>query len=382
MLRSKLARRLALAALPILAAAALAYGVLLRPREVAAVAVAEGAVVRRVTGPGTVQARVPVTLAARTSAQVVALHADQGDLVRRGQLLAVLDDRDLAARRAAAAASRDAVASNIRAAEAALEKAQAELELSRAKQRRDAEVFRSGFISQAALDSSSAALRAAEASLDNAKAALDARRNEARVVGHESQYADTLWSHTRVVAPIDGLVIQRSVEVGTMVVPASPMFRLVDPATVWVTMRVDESVLGQVAIGMPARIRLRTGEEIPGRVARIAHQSDAATRELAVDVAFDRPPGRIAIDQEAQVAIVAGNSKGLVVPASAILRLPDQRAGVMVVREGRARLQPIATGASDGERVLVADGLAAGEAVLADPRAAKPGQRVRPAAAR
>jgi RND family efflux transporter MFP subunit len=181
---------------------------------------------------------------------------------------------------------------------------------------------------------------------------------------------------------MDGLVIQRSVEVGTMVVPGSPILRLVDPTTVWVTMRVDESVLAQVGVGMPASIRLRTGEEIPGKVARIAHQSDAATRELEVDVAFDRPPARIAIDQEAQVTIRTGSSKGLVVPAGAILRLPDQRAGVLVVREGRARLQPVATGPSDGERVLIAEGVAAGEAVLADPRTAKPGQRVRPAAVR
>jgi len=380
--KSKLARRLTLAALVLAAGATLAYRVFLHPREVVAVAVAEGAVARRVTGPGTVQARVPVTLAARTSAQVVALHADQGDLVRRGQLLAVLDDRDLAARRAAASASRDAVASNIRAAEAALAKSQAELGLARAKQRRDAEVFRSGFISQAALDASNAALRAAEAAFENAGAALDARRDEARVVGHELQYADALWSHTRIVAPLDGLVIERSAEVGTMVVPGSPIFRLVDPATVWVTMRVDESVLGQVGIGMPAEIRLRTGEQIPGKVARIAHQSDAATRELDVDVAFDRPPARIAIDQEAQVTIHAGNSTGLTVPAGAILRLPDQRPGVMVVRAGRAQLRPLATGASDGERVLVTQGLAAGDTVLADPRAAKPGQRVRPAALR
>jgi RND family efflux transporter MFP subunit len=370
--------RLLLWALPLPLAAALAYGALLRPQPVPIVAVAEGAVALRITGPGTVQARIPVTVSARTSAQVVALHADQGDRVRRGQLLARLDDRDLAARRAAAAASRDTVAANIRAAEAALEKARAELELARARNERDAEVHAAGFISQAAFDASASTLRAAEAAVANAAALLEARRNEARVVAHESQYAEAMWSHTRVVAPMDGIVIQRSAEVGSMVAPGTPIFRLVDPATVWVAMRVDESVVGRVAPGMPARIRLRTGEELAGTVARIARQSDAATRELEVNVAFDTPPARFAIDQEAEVAILAGDSKGLVVPVAAIVR-HEGKPAVLVVRDGRAVQHAVSTGASDGARVIITEGLAAGEPVLADPGAVRTGARVRAA---
>src|SRR5688500_4317727 len=87
-------------------AAALGAGSLLRNDAAEPVTVAQGEVELRVAGPGTVQARVPVTISARMSAQVVSLHADHGDLVKRGQLLAVLDDRDVAAERAPAAAAR------------------------------------------------------------------------------------------------------------------------------------------------------------------------------------------------------------------------------------------------------------------------------------
>jgi len=260
----------------------------------------------RISGPGTVQARVTVTVSARVSAQVVAMHADHGDHVKRGQLLAVLDDRDLAAKRAAASAGADTVARNVAAAEATFAKAQADLELARNRQARDLELSRAGFLSPSAYDSSSLGLKAAQAGLDNAAALLAARRSEARAVGQDAQYADAAWSHTRITAPMDAIVIQRSAEVGAMAVPGAPLFRLVDPATLWIAARIDESLVGQIEEGMPATIRLRSGGEYAGRVARISRQSDAATRELEVNVAFDSPPARFAIDQEAEVSIVPG----------------------------------------------------------------------------
>src|SRR3989304_1250146 len=97
---------------------------------------------------------------------------------------------------------------------------------------------------------------------------------------------------------------------------------------------------------MPASIRLRPGETLSGKVARIARQSDAATRELEVNVAFDAPPERFAIDQEAEVTISAGEEKGIVVPVAALVQ--DQgKQGVLVVRGGRAEVQGVQTGAAE-----------------------------------
>jgi len=366
----------AIAAIVVVAAAG--YWIFLRGVAVETVAVAEGTVPVLVQGPGTVQARVPVTLSARITATVVALNADQGSKVRKDELLATLDDRELAAKRSVANQSQETVKRNVEAAEAALAKTRADLELARAKHRRDQELFEVGYISRSALDSSVAGLRAAEAGVDNAEAVLAARRSEVRGVEQEARYAETVLSHTRIVAPMDGIVIQRLVEVGATVVPGTPLFKVVDPATVWVTARIDESVVGRLVPGLPARIRLRTGEEVAGKVARIAHQSDAATRELEVDVAFDTPLERFAIDQEARVTIRAGEEQGVVVPVGALLNAKDGHA-VLLVRDGRAASQPVQTGASDGERVIVKSGLAAGDVVITDPQRVKPGARVRSA---
>ncbi len=369
----------ATAAVAVVALGAFAYVRFLRAVEVPIVAAAQGSVAVRVIAPGTVQARVPVTLAARITATVRQLDADVGDAVRRGQTLAVLDQRDLAARRGVVGGQHEAVARNVRAAQAAVAKAQAELELARSRQRRDAELLRTGFVSPSVLDASDAALRAAEANLDNARAALAAREAEAQALAQELRYADTVLSFARIVAPMDGVIIARLVEVGATVVPGTPIFRMVDPATLWIAARVDESVVGRIRTGQRASIRLRTGEALAGGVARIARQSDAATRELEVNVAFDTPPARFAIDQEAEVTIDTGGEDGIVVPQAALTRDSEGVRGVLVVVDGRTRFRPVETGSADGERVLIRNGLAAGERVVARAQGVRANVRARAA---
>ncbi|MBS1215799.1 MAG: efflux transporter periplasmic adaptor subunit [Proteobacteria bacterium] len=375
---SKFRVALAGAALAVAAAVAVAWMVL-RAAPVETQIAAEGVIPVQITGPGTVDARIPVTLSARITATVAKLHADQGDAVKQGQILVSLDDRELDAKRAAATNAQETVARNIAAAKAAVAKAEAELDLARSKFRRDQDLARSAYISQSGLDTSAAALRAGEATLENAKANLAARESEARGVAHDARYADTVLSHTRITAPMDAIVVERLAEVGSTVVPGTPLFRLVDPATVWVAVRVDESVVGRVKLGQPARIRLRTGEELGGTVARIARQSDTATRELEVDVAFDAPPERFTIDQEAQVTIRAGEEHGVVVPVSALVENAG-KPGVLVVTEGRARFRPVQAGAADAMHVVVRKGVAAGEVVIVKPAGVKPGARVAPTA--
>jgi RND family efflux transporter MFP subunit len=373
----------ALVALAVLAVAAgAAWWRFGRAVPVPVVTVADGAVAVRVVGPGTVQARVPVTLAARITASVTAVNADVGDSVRAGDVLVTLDDRDLRARRDTVAAQRGTQARNIEAADGALRKSQADLALARSKAQRDAALQAQGFVSTAGLDSTQAALDAAIAAEQSAAATLAARRAELAASAHDLAAADVAASFAQLRAPTDALVVQRLVEPGSTVAPGTPLLRLVDPASVWVAMRVDEAQLAALQPGQPARIRLRTGAEHAGRVARIARQSDPATREIEVHVAFDAVPARFAIDQQAEVTVMAGEQRGLRVPATALLRDGDGRPGVLTVVDGRARFVPVKPGTSDGEQLLVADGPAAGTPVVAEAAGVRDGMRVRPAEAR
>lgn len=178
----KLTRRtivIAMAGLVLVAAAGAAYWSFVRAVDVPVAMATQGAIRARVVGPGTVQARIPVTLSARVSASVVQVHADVGDAVHRGQLLVTLDDRDLSARRSVVAGQQESLLRNTQGARAALVRAQADLELARGKQRRDAELLAQGFVSQAVLDVSNSAR-------DGAKAGVDAAQTSARYSGGRS----------------------------------------------------------------------------------------------------------------------------------------------------------------------------------------------------
>ena len=132
-------RRFLLAGLLVLlaTAAALGYWRFGRAAEVSIATAQSGEITARVLGPGTVQARTAVSVAARVNATVTQVLVDVGDVVTQGQLLVTLDDRELAARRAAVGGQQQALARNTEAARAALAKAQADLDLARSKQRRE-----------------------------------------------------------------------------------------------------------------------------------------------------------------------------------------------------------------------------------------------------
>jgi HlyD family secretion protein len=356
---------------------AAAYRIFFHATPVDTAAVRDGTLNDELHGPGTVQARIPVTVGTRITGVIATLHADQGDAVQNAQLLATLDDRDLVAKAAAAQDVLRTAHHNVTVAEASLEKARSDLVLARNNYQRESGLMAQGFISEAAMDSTRAALRSAESGEQSAVASLAARKSDVLNAEHELHYADAQRSYAKIVAPMDGIIIGRDAEVGDTVVPGSAIFRMVDPRTLWVATRIDESVVGRAAVGQSARIRLRTGGEMGGKVVRIVRQSDAATRELEVDVAFDSPPRDFAIDQEAEVTIMTARVSGLVAPASALVQHGGVT-GVLVVREGHARFQPVKIGVSQGSMVIVTEGLLKGELIITKPQNIRPDEHVRP----
>ena len=100
-----------------------------------------GSLAARVTGPGSVQARVPVALSARLSATLTRIHVDVGDTVQRGQLLATLDDRDVTARRGVVAGQQEALVRNTVGTQATVAKANTDLVLAQSKYQRDMDLM-------------------------------------------------------------------------------------------------------------------------------------------------------------------------------------------------------------------------------------------------
>ena len=335
----------------------------------------EGTVKAEVPGPGTVEARYPVSVGSRITGVLDKVLVDVGDEVQKGQVLATLDRRELDAR---ADASRRAVASaaqEIVVAEANLAKAQSDLSLAQITYERTNTLVGQGLVSRQSFDESRAAMTAADATKRAASVAIEARRADLAGLIAQQHVAETLASYAEIVSPMHAIITRRLLEAGTAVSPGTAVYDMVDPDSLWVAARIDESLTGGLNVGQRAVIHLRSGAEAAAHVVRVTMQADPVTRELEVDVGFDQRPARFAIHEEADVTIFGDETHGVVVPLAAIIHRADG-AHVMVVDGGRARDRRAQLGPSGGGRVRVLEGLNVGESVVLETGAVHDGSRL------
>jgi multidrug efflux pump subunit AcrA (membrane-fusion protein) len=346
-------------------------------RSAVAVTVVKKAEIQsKVHGPGTVQSKVPVTVGTKITGILEKLYADQGDRVRKGQLLAELDMAELRARTAAARAAKNRAQRDLARAEADLLKAQANLGLAQSNYQRDLEVFKPGYISQAAFDNTKAALKVAESEVNASQAAVAALQAQVDQAEAETHAAEAVFAYARILAPMDGLITVRKAEVGDTVSPGTPIFQMVD-YQIWAASWIDETKIAQLREGQKASIKLRSGRVYQGEVVRLNREADTVTRELEVDVKFDILPHPIVVGEETEVDIDTGHQTALAVPLSAIIERNASQ-GVLVVSNGLASFRPVVIGLQDGKRAAVLEGLREGDMVIINPAGIKPGKQVRP----
>jgi HlyD family secretion protein len=332
----------------------------------------------KVHGPGTVQSKVPVTVSPKITGIVEELYVDQGDRVKKGQLLAKLDAVELRAREAAAHAAKNRAQRDLARAQADLGKAQANLGLAQSNYQRDLEVFKPGYISGAAFDTTKAQLKVAESEVNAYQATVTALQAGVKQAESETHAAAALHNYTRIVAPMDGLITVRKAEVGTTLGPGNPIFQMVALDQVWLAAWIDETKIAQLRPGQPAHIILRSGRAFPGEVFRLNQEADTVTRELEVDVKFVELPEPLVIGEEGMVDIDTGRVTALVVPQSAIIAKNGAK-GVLVSDNGILRFHKVTLGLQDNGSTAVTKGLTEGELVVVNPAGLIPGKKIRPA---
>ncbi len=343
---------------------------------VAAVIVKTTEIHGKVHGPGTVQSKVPVTVSAKITGILEKLYVDQGENVKKGQLIAELDSAELRAKEAAARSAQNRAERDLARAKADLVKSEANLVLAQSNHRRDSELVRPGYISQAAFDNTSTALRAAESDVAANQAAAKALEAAVKQAESEVHAAEALCGYTRIVAPMDGVITVRKAEIGSTVSPGTPIFQMVN-YQIWATSWIDETKIAQLREGQKATIKLRSGRIYKGEVARLNKEADTITRELEVDVKFDTLPDPLVIGEETEVDIDTGRQTAPAVPVAAIIEQNGSK-GVIVVADGKMSFRPIVLGLQDGYRVVALEGVAEGETVILNPASIAPDKKVKP----
>jgi membrane fusion protein, multidrug efflux system len=202
-----------------------------------------------------------ISLSSKMLGRVVTLAADEGDRVKRGQLLVQLDDAELKAQQVMAQATISAARKNTELARVNLERARADFS-------RYDQLNRQKMTTQELFDHSRSAFESATVQLDIALAQVETAKAQLQVV-------DSQLRNTRIEAPIDGLVTKRWISTGEIVQPGQAILSLHDAGNMWVTAFIEETKLNQIRIGAEVNICV---DSQPGRIfSGVVRQTGSAT---------------------------------------------------------------------------------------------------------
>ena len=334
-----------------------------------------------VFGIGTVEARLSYTVGPIQAGRLLSAAVDHGDMVKVGQVLGEIDPVDLDSKlqsaSSAVAKAQSAMVSN----EAQVRDTYSRNVLAQNNNKRYQELLAQQAISVEAADSKQNEANAAQAAYDSAKAVLAAAREEISKSAADLKVVEQQRANLKLLSPVNGLVVSRDVEPGATVVAGQSVFHLVDPATMWVRTRIDQSRFYGISLGQTAIIILRSSQDVPlkGKVLRLEVQGDSVTEERFVDVAFDDLAGRIPLGELAEVSIdLPPVSDALVVPTAAVKRINKQN-GVWLLDEGKLHFQPVVIGAQtlDGNMQIIEGLKAGGSVVVYSPKQPTEGMKVR-----
>jgi HlyD family secretion protein len=353
--------------------------------------VEKGDLAKSVVATGKIEPITKVEIKSKASGIVKKLYVDYGDKVKKGQTLAELDKEEIQARVAQARAQLEASSASLNGTRADLERAKVDAEgpdvplLKRAYVRAQG-MAKEGVVSASALDDaqknyemslnkqnvSKAQLQVLQAKIGQAQGQVAQDRANLKQLEEQLGY-------TTVESPIDGIVLSRDVEIGDAVSSilvlgssATLVMTLGDTSEVYVKGKVDESDIGKVYLGQPARIKVESFKDktFTGKVTKISpmgvEKDNVTTFEVRVSI--NNPEGVLKAMMTANAEIILEEHKGVLqIPEGSIIYDKDKKASVEVpdpkAKEGKKKLA-VNIGISNGAKTELLQGLKEGDQVV------------------
>jgi RND family efflux transporter MFP subunit len=303
---------------------------------------------------GTVHAAQASELASRVVGTIVQVRVREGDSVRRGQVLVIIDDRESIAAVNRATAGETAAQQEVAAAES-------ELALAESTLKRYQNLLEKKSVSPQEFDEVKTRQQAALAHKDLARASLE----QAKAALAQAR---TALEYTQVRAPFDGVVTERKLDPGAMANPGSPVLAIEDTSRYRLEVAINENDLRYIVLrqAAPVRIDALGPFEIKGRVAQVVPAADPVSRTFLVKIDL---PGqrqlRSGLFGRAQFS--RGEKPALTVPQTAVIQR-GQLQGVYVLNDtDLASLRYVTLGKQDGTQVEILAGLQDGDRVISHP---------------
>ena len=367
----------------------LASGAGIDPNKIAKVN--RGDVAKSVVATGKITPITQVEVKSKASGIVEKLYVDINNVVHKGQPLAQLDQQEISDQVAAQRAQLAAAQANVTNFEAALEQDKVnasapDLPMYKVTLDRNTEMVKQGLVPQQNLDNANRDYLAALTKRDAAKAQIgvdNAKLKQARAQVAQSEASlnqlEEQLGYTTIVAPMDGVVLSRDVEIGDAVSSilvlgstATLVMTVGDTTEVYVKGKVDEADIAHVYLGQPARIKVESFRDryFQGKVTKISpmgvEKDNVTTFEVRVSI--NNPGGELKAQMTANAEILLDEHKNvLTVPENAVIYDNQKNASVEIPdkkqKEGKRKIQ-IKVGLSNGSVTEITSGLKEGDQVV------------------
>lgn len=301
---------------------------------------------------GELRAEREATARAEVGGSISNLRVQEGDTVRRGQVLCRIE----------APAQDDTLLS----AEQGVRAAASALDVARRDAERTAALASEGLIARRDVETAAKGVATAEAALAEAVA---------RVAGAREQLQKSV-----VRAPIAGVVSTQAAHDGDVIAPGAPVMTIIDPSRMQFVASVPADAVGALRPGAPVEFRLPAYEQerFTGRITRINPAVDPLTRQVQIYVAVPNRPQRLVAGLFAEGRVTTATREALVAPADAV-EASGESASVLRLRDGRAERAAVKIGLRDEQhgRIEILSGLSANDMLLTGAaQAVAPGTRV------
>jgi RND family efflux transporter MFP subunit len=318
---------------------------------------------------GYVVAQRKASVSSKSTGRLSFLGVEEGSRVKKGEIIARLENEDLAA-------SRDRAAANLNAARATLGQAEAELTDARLNYSRLQKLLAQDLIARQDHDAAEARYQKAVAGIANARANI-------KSAAAALEEAQTAVEYSLIRAPFDGVVTTKNAEVGEVVAPfgaavnaRAAVATMADMSSLMVEADVAEANINQVKLGQPCEILLDAlpGERFPGKVHMIVPTADRSKATIMVKVAFDALNSRILPEMSAKVAFLSRPLRSdeekprLAVNPKALVK-QNGRLTAFVLKDQKVQEAAVQVGPPLGDLVEVLGGLQEGDKVVLQPPA-------------
>jgi multidrug efflux pump subunit AcrA (membrane-fusion protein) len=350
-----------------------------------------GSISEHITVDGVLSPLAQAALSPKITAPVKSFYVQRGSLVRAGQLLAILENRDLqaaaldnqgtysAAQAAYETATRAQVPEDLQKAQLDFAQATANLNLNQSIVKGRKQLFAEGAIPGRDLDTATAALVQAQAAYDTAKRHLESVQsvsNQAALKSAKGQLASAEGkylgaaaqvSYSQLRSPINGVVTDRSLFAGETAPAGTPLITVMDTSALLAKVHLAQRVAQRLTLGDEAAITIPGLEKpVPAKVTLISPALDPGSTTIEVWLRVDNKKGTLKVGTPVRVSVTGRTvADALKIPSTAVLTAQDGSKSVMVIgADGASHRKPVELGIQDAGDVQVISGLSPTDTVV------------------